>query len=466
MAHGFAPYRDIIDMNMPGIYLIDGWVIKVFGPGDLAWRIFDFTLLGALCLAMVVIARSYDWFAGVFAGVIFALVHVSEGPQNAGQRDEIMTVLIMVAYAFLFESRRRRSSWMMIFFGLSLGMAASVKPTVLPLGASLLGLALWELKTKDGAFASYLWSSLLGVSIAAVIVAAFLVRYHAAAALMATSGRLAPHYAGMERINFHLLLRFSLPIVAWVLLPFAIAVALSEKYRRNWEHWAVLLGVASGAFSYFVQGKAYAYHRYTFVAFTLLWIALELTEAMRRSGWVKHVAIAGICVGSIVLVPAYTRLVLEVHPLNYFAPALEKDLSRLGTDNLQNKVQCLDLVDGCYNALYHLRVVQSTGWIGDLLLFAPDKNPVVEFYRDAFWNSIVKNPPSVFVLSNEWFNREPTFAKLNEWPQFARYLAENYRLIISREFDEESQHAYRIYVRDGISFPAPESMSRAPQSSR
>ncbi|HEY3987807.1 MAG TPA: hypothetical protein VGM02_00820, partial [Acidobacteriaceae bacterium] len=58
--HGFVPYRDIIDMNMPGAYLIDGWAIKVFGGGDLAWRIFDFTLVGTLCLAMVVIARPYD----------------------------------------------------------------------------------------------------------------------------------------------------------------------------------------------------------------------------------------------------------------------------------------------------------------------------------------------------------------------------------------------------------------------
>jgi hypothetical protein len=48
----------------------------------------------------------------------------------------------------------------------------------------------------------------------------------------------------------------------------------------------------------------------------------------------------------------------------------------------------------------------------------------------------------------------PTFAKLNEWPEFARYLSENYRLAISREFDAEKQHAYRIYERNGTSFPA------------
>ena len=462
IAHGFAPYREIVDMNLPGIYLIDGWVIKVFGPGDLAWRIFDFTLLGTLCLAMVAIARPYDWVAGLFAGVMFALIHASVGPQNTGQREEIMTVLIMVAYAFLFESRRRRYPWLMVFFGLSLGMACSVKPTEIPLGACLLGLAVWDLKKKGDAVAGYIWSSILGVSIAATIVATFLLRFHSVGALIAISRRLTPFYAGMERINFHLLLRFSLPIAVWVLLPFAVAVALSEKYRRYWEHWAILLGAAFGALSYFVQGKAYAHHRYTFVAFTLLWIALELTQAMHKTRWVKRVAIAGMCVGSFVLVPAYTRSVLKAQPLNFFTPALEKDLYRMGTDRLQNKVQCLDLVDGCYSALYHLRIVQSTGWMGDLLLFAPGKSPVVDFYRDMFWNSVIKNPPTVFILSNESFNQIATFDKLKTWPQFAKYLEENYKLVISREFEAEQQHGYRIYVRDGIPFPALDKFAPVP----
>jgi hypothetical protein len=454
IAHGFAPYREIIDMNMPGAYLIDGWAMKVFGPGDLAWRVFDFTLLATLCLTMVAIARPYDWFAGLFAGVMFALIHTSEGPQNTGQREEVMTVLIMVAYAFLFEARRRRYPWMMIFFGLSLGMASSIKPTEIPLGACLLGLTWWDLKREGNSVAAYVWCSVLGASIAAATVATFLLRYDAAGALMALSKRLTPYYAGMERINFHLLLRFSLPIAAYVLLPFAVAVASTERFRRNWEYWAISLGAAFGAFSYFLQGKAYVHHRYTFLAFMLLWIALELTQAMRNSGWVKAVAIAGISVGSLVLVPIYTRLVLQVHPVNLFTPALENDLSRLGADQLQHKVQCLDLVDGCYNALYHLRIVQSTGLMGDLLLFAPDKSSIVDFYRDQFWNSVTRNPPTIFILSNEWFNQVPTFTKLNEWPQFAKYIQDNYKLVISREFDTEYHHGYRIYVRDGASFPA------------
>ena len=55
---GWAPYRDLGDMNMPGSYLIEMAAMRVFGLGDLAWRIFDFTLMAAASAAFFVIAGS------------------------------------------------------------------------------------------------------------------------------------------------------------------------------------------------------------------------------------------------------------------------------------------------------------------------------------------------------------------------------------------------------------------------
>lgn len=451
--HGFAPYRDIVDMNMPGAYLFDGCAIRVFGSGDIAWRITDFTLLGVLCLSMIAIARPYDWFAGLFAGVMFAIVHVAEGPQNSVQRDEIMTVLIMVGYAFLFVSRRHRNGWLMIPFGFSMAMATSIKPTAAPLGVLLLVVALWGSPAK--LIALHICNALLGALIAIAIVATFLIHYHSVGALLVTCRRLTTYYAGSDRLSLHLLSLYSLPLAAFLLLPFALAVLPVAQNWKGWEQFAILTGAAFGALSYFVQGKGYAYHRYTFSAFVLLWIAVQLIIAVRNgTAWLKIVAITGLVLGMLVLVPLYTRTTIQMHPVNLFTPALENDLSRIGSDRLQHKIQCLDLIDGCFNALYHLRIVQSTGWMGDLVLFSPEKGPVVDYYRNEFWTSLMTNPPTVIVLSNEWFNRTPTFAKLNAWPQFSEYLTGAYKLIISREFDEEAHHAYRIYVRRGVSLVA------------
>jgi hypothetical protein len=51
MAHGFAPYRDIPDINMPGSHIVERWQVSLFGGSDLGARIYDFTLLGLLTLA-------------------------------------------------------------------------------------------------------------------------------------------------------------------------------------------------------------------------------------------------------------------------------------------------------------------------------------------------------------------------------------------------------------------------------
>ena len=89
MDHGMAPYRDLLEINMPGIYLANWSVMHVLGEGSLAWRIFDFSLMGAAAWAMIVIARPYDWLAGVLGATLFALYHGRDGAGQAGQRDFI-----------------------------------------------------------------------------------------------------------------------------------------------------------------------------------------------------------------------------------------------------------------------------------------------------------------------------------------------------------------------------------------
>ena len=133
---------------------------------------------------------------------------------------------------------------------------------------------------------------------------------------------------------------------------------------------------------------------------------------------------------------------------NIFTETLEADLRQIGVARLQHNVQCLDMVDGCMNALYHLHIVQQTGRTGDNLLFPPDANSaVVQHERQRFWERLVARPPDVFVISDEQFMDAASFDKLKRWPQFAQYLAEHYDLYCARSFPITV--AYRIYVRKG-----------------
>lgn len=450
---GFAPYRDILDINMPGTYILEGWAIHLFGGGDLAWRVYDFTLLGVLTLAMIVVAVPYDWLAGLFAGVMFALVHANNGPWNSVERDEIMTVLIMVGYAFMFEGLRRRKPWLLLAFGLSLGIASTIKPTVALLGVAVAAMAMWNVRKKRDSIAPYLSYAIAGAAIAGGGALSFLLRNHAIHAFIEVTGDLIPFYASLDHATLRTMVHYLPKQVELAMLPFVLAVAFVDRQWKNWERWALLVGAAFGVLSYFIQGKGYEYHKYPFTAFALLWMAIESTLAMRTAGWKRWTGVAGLTAGVLLGAPTYLRHIHDLHADSDFTISLQSDLAHMGVSQLQRQVQCMDLVQGCYTALYHLKVVQSTGMMGDMLLFTTDQSPVVDYYRDKYWKELTSNSPAVIVITNEWFGHLPSFNKLNQWPRFSSYLEDNYQLVVARHFDREADHAYRIYVRKSASLP-------------
>ena len=51
ISEGAVPYRDLFDMNFPGVYLLHLAALKLFGAGDVGWRAFDLVWLAGTSLA-------------------------------------------------------------------------------------------------------------------------------------------------------------------------------------------------------------------------------------------------------------------------------------------------------------------------------------------------------------------------------------------------------------------------------
>ncbi len=122
---GMSLYREIPDINMPGTYFSELLGIGLFGPSDLGWRLYDYSLLVVFTGAAVTIASAYDWFAGLYAGILFALIHGSEGPWQTAQRDEVMAILVVVGYAFMFHGTRKRRPLFFLLSGIFFGLAST-----------------------------------------------------------------------------------------------------------------------------------------------------------------------------------------------------------------------------------------------------------------------------------------------------------------------------------------------------
>ncbi len=127
---------------------------------------------------MVSIARPYDWLAGVFGATLFILFHGRDGAGQEGQRDFIIAVLLLCAYAFLFYSFRSRRKWPMFAFGLCGGIASTIKPMPLPFVLLLLLLGRDPLETAGRADAEAFALCALGLMAPLAIVAIFLVSQH------------------------------------------------------------------------------------------------------------------------------------------------------------------------------------------------------------------------------------------------------------------------------------------------
>lgn len=448
--HGWAPYRDFLDVNMPGAYLATAFGMHLAGSANVSWRIFDLGLIALAGVGYFVIARPYSRFAALFATAMLLLVHGQDGVQQAGQRDLVIAVLLVLAVAFLLEAVRRERWAYLVPFGLAVGLGATIKPTAGPLGVVLLAMTAiyyagwWRndsaaARTREarGPRARFLIWTAIGMGAMAAPVAGMLLwleRKHALGAWLMTQRVLLPSYAMQERRPFAFTLSHSIsPLLPLVVL-WLCCVALRGPAWPRFERGLLATGVALNLLALLVQGKALPYQRYPMLAFLLPWIALDLTTAWRRRGAVRYVAWAGLCCGCLVLAPL---TLVKVHRFvakpQEFDAMLATDLRNLHAGDLSGRVQCLDTIQDCLPTLYTLRLLPATGVLGDLNLFGPSGEAAVEASRRRFLQDVATKPPLVFIVVSGFFlDGTSGYQKLDKWPEFEQWLNAHYTLQVER----------------------------------
>jgi hypothetical protein len=457
ITRGFKPYSQITDMNLPGCYLTEGWGMAVFGWSDLSWRVYEFFLMAVLAISGMVLGGSRHWFAGIFTATYFLVMHASEGPRVATERDELMAILLIAATALVFVAIRRSAAMWMFPMGLFCALATSLKPAALLMELGLIVLLVWELRKRGQPIGKYVWWMIAGNAVITAVVLQFLLVNHAIGPLWFILTKIVPSYTKLVQPGTAYMVRHLLPMALVPLILLGLAALLERRSKLGMERWTLFLGMAVGATSYFMQSKGLTYHRYTMVLFVLLWVGWELAEAMHRENLRSRLlAVAGIALLFLMIVPYYVRLTNRdprmeeaISPLAF---QLQRDLVQLGGNQLQHQVLCLDMINGCFDALYRLRLVQNTGATGDLLLFAKEQDAATEYYRNWFLERDREHPANVVVLMNEWYqnNEVASFDKLDAWPQYAAYVRSMYVPVVERHFGPAlSSPAYRIYLRKG-----------------
>lgn len=490
MQHGMAPYRQIVDAQMPGTFLFDWVVLHIFGGSAPGSRLFDFALMLLAMLAMLAIAwpagatggfTRDDRWAALLAGGLFALVHGRDGIPQAGQRDLVMAVLLLAAYACVFHAVRADRPWLLFVGGICASTAAMIKPTIVPAAVVVFVLAIWHLWRAKRPIAAPLVAAILGNALPIAAVLIFLLREQALRAFLHGGISLMSYHASLQRRSVGYLLGHCLSPVT-ILLPLLLICvvarytagrtrSVTSHASTGWERAALYAGLLLSLISYIAQGKGFPYHRYPFLVLFLLIACCEFRYALqpatlligsrRRLGvcWATT-GVLGLCIAVLALAPisAYKISRFEWGDDEDFR-LMSTDLAAVGGSHLSGRVQCIDAFAGCVNTLYRLGLVQSTGFIVDFYFLAPDSSPIVQAMRKQFWNEIQTKPPHVFVVTKMIFPINPSapdsYDKLKLWPQFDTYLNDHYVIAAERTPQQyvrlgnrpERPAGYRIYVR-------------------
>ena len=439
---GAAPYRDLFDMNVPGVYLAHIVLLRTLGSGDLAFRAFDVGLLAAIAAGLWAALRFCGRWGGPAAAALFALYHVAGGPWLAGQRDFMLCALLVWGAAGGDCRSHAPGAGRVRWLGgaaLAVGLALWIKPHAVLLAPALAGWAWWGPVRRRS-----LTAVATGLALPAVGMLGWLGGTGGLGAFWdITFGYLIPLYSRLGRsdVLHELAVRdyggaVLTGLASWAGLGVAALVG-----GRRWPTLGVLAaGLAYGAPHFWIQGRGWEYHFYPLALFAtaLGGAGLGAAATDRRLLLTATLVLALIGTGGALWTKGWINLApdwiaAKLARVDRLTTALRPIVEAGGT------VQVLDTTEGGIHALLRLRARQPSRFIYDFHFQHDIDHPYVRRLRGELMIALRARPPAaVALLEPGWpaggYERLARFSELQQW------LFEGYGLA-------EEGDGYRLYRR-------------------
>lgn len=127
--HGFVPYRDLFEINMPGTYLFHIAIGKLFGYSDYALRMVNIAWLTATFVVTWFIMKSFGRGTAFASCLLFGIIYLGFGPDMSLQRDFIAILPIATALLITIQRKPNHSVNLIHFLlGVLFALVALIKP--------------------------------------------------------------------------------------------------------------------------------------------------------------------------------------------------------------------------------------------------------------------------------------------------------------------------------------------------
>ena len=440
IGEGAVPYRDLFDMNFPGVYLLHLAVIRTLGAGDAAWRAFDLTWLGLSCLVIAALAAPWGRLAAAGGALFFAAYHLGGGAWQAGQRDYLLCVFLLAAALGVARWGERRDVAALLVGGLALGAGITIKPHVVLFALALVPLVL--LVSRRPARARWMAAAAFAVSV--IVIPLVVVVWLAALGALGpwreiVFGYLLPFYSRLGRPAAWTVYRSVLwPVIAAGLV-LSLGHALAAR-RFTFRHAVATAGVGYGVLHYVGQGKGWEYHLYPLAAFGAVLLFSEVEAVLRARRFLVGVPLAASLAALVVLLGltgARTAEATWIWDKERVVRLLAWDLEQ--RVRAGDTVQVLDTTDGGVHALLRTRVAEPTRFLYDFHFFHDTERPAIRALRAEFMRALDTRPPRyIVVFRTTW----PVggYERIDTFPELVRHLAARYVVDIR-------QPAYTIYAK-------------------
>lgn len=431
LAEGAAPYRDVFDMNQPGVYALHLAVLETLGAGDAAWRAFDLAWLALSALAIGALAAPWGVVAASGGGLAFATYHLAGGAWQAGQRDFLLCPFLVagvLGVARWVEGRERLAS--LAGAGAAMGAAVTVKPHAGLLAAAL-GVVVVVAAARAGGLHAVAAPALVYAAAASLAPAAAVGWLAAVGALGAwretVVDYLVPLYSRLGRDAAWAIHRGEV----WLALGLGtvLSVGAAARARRfGPRHALALLGVGYGLVHFLGQGKGWEYHLYPLAAFVAVLLFAEVGPALATARW----SAAPLAVTLLAALALLAVKGAEASPAGWErdkARRVEALVHELGARLRRgDTVQVLDTTEGGAHALLRLGLRQPTRFVYDFHFFHDVDTPVVRALRAELIRGLDAQPPRFVVLFEHGWPAGG-YERVNAFPELARRLATRYEVV-------------------------------------
>ncbi|MBL8706356.1 MAG: hypothetical protein JNM30_16005 [Rhodospirillales bacterium] len=449
IAEGGSPYRDVLDMNLPGAYLLSWAVLSWFGYSDLAWRLVDLGALASIAFCVFWIVRPAGRALALTAAASTIFVHLEGGPHAVGQRDFLMILPVLLALVVLLAvnavSHPAQRCTMLLGAGFLLMCAAFFKPTAIllsPLAAAWLlfrpGLSLASIKDTAAVLG--------GGALALSLLLGWLLSLGAVVDFVSLQiDFILPSYGNIRMPR-------SSCLGSVLVLPALVGIPFLVMSRHRVRYAIVLVLVVFGLLHFHVQGKYWAYHAAPLQVFSIaaafLGLGMLIEQLSSRKALVAGLAVLTVQAGTLMLVlenfgvRAWLHGKSNVHPEDRLTKSLEVDLRRMKIAS--SMVQPLDTTHGAVNAMLRLGLSMPTRFLYDFPFYMTGRTRYLDSLRVEFLAAMEKASYPAIIRTNQQWPYESGYDRLEAWPAFREMIERHYSIAIERAFPDGK--GYRIYV--------------------